>query len=453
MKQISYSNVGLYPDSCPLSHLSVPRIKEAIMTTTNKSWKVFPSFIVTLVVSVLLAAGSASAADLTVICPGGGPGAYPSITAALNAIANNAGPNSITVSGTCTENIVLRNQNDLNIHAAQGSAAVITNAANPAQITVRLEGSRLVVFNGLSIQGGDPGVFVSQGSDLQMINSVIEKNVGTGAIVLVKSDLNLDSCVIRNNASDGVLVGDSSIVLVLAPVQILNNNGNGAVAFSNGYIKFQSTGGHLIEGNGGDGIIAATDGHVFLQSGNAPTVIRNNGGDGLAFVQGSTGRVDGQNTIQNNGGVGLRVVSSAVQFVGTPAGSTITGHGPAGVVVARGGELTFDGPHQITGNGNPANGVGIRVERSSLNLQNGATVSNNTGTGILGDAHSGIVIGPSASVTNNTSTGIQLRRQSLIGLTAPATIEGNGGANIKCDSTSLAYGQVSGTTRIQCNEE
>lgn len=399
----------------------------------------------------LLAASGASAADLTVICPGGGAGAYPSITSALNAITNNAGPNSITVSGTCTENIFIRNQNDLIIKAAPGSTPVITNAANPAQITVNLFGSRLVAFYGLSIQGGNPGLFVNQGSDLAMFNSVIEKNVGAGAVVLIKSALNLSACIIRNNGSDGLGVGDSSIILVGSPIQIVNNNGNGAEAFSNGYIKFQSTGGHLIEGNAGFGITADTDGHVFLQS-DLPTVIRNNGFAGLAFGRGSTGRVDGPTTIENNGPVGVYVESSTVTFIGNSAGSRITGHPSAGFVVSRGGELTFDGPHQITGNGNPTDGAGIRVERSSLSLQNGATVSNNSGTGILGDAHSGIVLGPTASVTNNSSAGIRLRHQSLVGLTAPATIQGNGGANIACDSTSLAYGQLAGITGVQCGE-
>jgi hypothetical protein len=437
-----------------IQQLVSSRCEEATMTNSNTFARVLQglAFCAVLVASVLLAASSASAADLTVICPGGGPGAYSSVTAALNAITNNAGPNSITVSGTCTENIFIRNQNDLSIHNAPGSTAVITNAASPAQITVVVFGSRLVTFNGLSIQGGDPGLFVDQGSDLQMFNSVIEKNVGTGAIVLVKSDLNLNSnCIIRNNGSDGLLVGDSSIVLVGSPIQILNNNRNGAVAFSNGYIKFQSTGGHTIEGNAGSGIVADTDGHVFLQS-DLPTVIRNNGGDGLAFGNGSTGRIDGQNTIENNGGVGVRVEASSVKFIGTPAGSTITGHGSAGVAVSRGGELTFNGPHQITGNGNPTNEGGIHLQRSSLSLQNGATVSNNVGTGILGDANSSIVLGPTASVTNNSSTGIRLRHLSLVGLTAPVTIQGNGGANIACDSTSLAYGQLTGITGVQCEE-
>jgi len=406
--------------------------------------------IATLVVSTFFAASSASAADLTVICPGGGgPGVYPSITAALNAITNNQGPNSITVSGTCTENVFIFNQNNLTIRNAPGSTPVITNAASPAQITVSLFSSRLVAFNGLSIQGGSAGLFVNQDSDLQMFNSVIEKNVGDGAVVLIKSDLNFgDSCIIRNNGGNGFVVGDSSIVMVLSPIQLLNNNSSGAVAFSNGYIKFQSTGGHTIEGNG-FGVSADTNGHVFLQSFDHPTVIRNNVFNGLSFIRGSTGRIDGQNTIENNGPVGVNVESSTVTFFGN---ATITGHGFTGVNVTRGGELSFFGTHQITGNGNPADGAGIRVERSSLNLQDGVTVSNNVGPGILGDAHSGIVLGPTASVTSNSSGGIRLRHQSLVGVTAPVTIQGNGSANIVCDGTSLAYGQLVGITGVQCGD-
>jgi hypothetical protein len=100
------------------------------MNTANSQARFLqrPSFIATLVVSLLLLAGSASAANLTVICPEGGPGAYPSITAALNAITSNAGPNSIAASGACTENVTIRNQNDLIIQAAPGSAPVIPSS-------------------------------------------------------------------------------------------------------------------------------------------------------------------------------------------------------------------------------------------------------------------------------------------------------------------------------------
>ena len=64
------------------------------------------------------------AADLQVVCPGGGPGVYPSINAALSAL-DSQGPNSITVAGTCAENIFLDKRERLVIQAAPGQTATI----------------------------------------------------------------------------------------------------------------------------------------------------------------------------------------------------------------------------------------------------------------------------------------------------------------------------------------
>jgi len=58
-----------------------------------------------LVTSFLLPA-AAHAANATVGCPGGSGGTYPSITAALSTLDPH-GPNTITVSGTCVENIFI----------------------------------------------------------------------------------------------------------------------------------------------------------------------------------------------------------------------------------------------------------------------------------------------------------------------------------------------------------
>ena len=430
------------------------------MTTFVKFSRVSATFVCTLVFSILLTTGSAAAVDLTVICPNGGSGAYPSITAALNAITNNAGPNSINVSGTCTENLFILNQSNLNIFATPGKNAVIVNAANPAQITVQLFGSRIVSFSGLSIQGGDPGVLLNNGSDLSMTNSVIENNVGGGIGAQARSLLDLESCIVRNNGGPGIEIGDNSEgTLSTAPnqtIQILNNNGPGIAVDPAGYIQF-NFGGHVIEGNGGAALTVSGGRAVIFSS--SPTIFRNNGG-GLDFETGSSAELFGQNTIQNNGAFGLTVEASTVRFHplsnnnGATIGSSITGHASAGVTVSRGGELTLNGPHSVTGNGSlPAtNAGGIRVERSSLTLLNGATVSGNVGNGILGDANSAIVLGPTASVTNNTGTGIRLRHKSLVGLTAPTTIQGNGNTNIACDSTSLAYGQLGGVVGVQCEQ-
>jgi hypothetical protein len=196
---------------------------------------------------------------------------------------------------------------------------------------------------------------------------------------------------------------------------------------------------------------------VVIFSG-SPTIFRNNG-SGLDFETGSSAELFGENTIQNNGPFGVTVEASSVRFHpifanGANTGSTITGHSSAGITVSHAGELTLDGPHSVTGNGSsPAsNAGGIRVERSTLTLLNGAAVSSNVGIGILADANSAIVLGPMASTTNNTGTGIRLKHKSLVGLTAPITIRGNGNSNIACDSTSLAYGQLGGITGVQCEQ-
>jgi hypothetical protein len=424
------------------------------MTTFVKFVRSSAPFILTLAVAILFATGSAIAADLTVICPNGGQGAYPSITAALNAITNNGGPNSINVSGTCTENIFILNQSNLNVFATPGKTAVIVNAADPAQITVQLFGSRIVSFSGLSIQGGAPGVLVNNGSDLSMTNTVIENNPGGGVGAQGRSSVDLESSIIRNNGGPGLEIGDSSEgTLSTAPDQILNNNGPGIVVDTAGYIQF-NFGGHIIQGNTG-AALTASGGRVVIFSG-SPTIFRNNG-SGLDFETGSSAELFGENTIQNNGPFGVTVEASSVRFHpifanGANTGSTITGHSSAGVTVSHAGELTLDGPHSVTGNGSsPAsNAGGIRVERSALTLLNGAAVSSNVGIGILADANSAIVLGPMASTTNNTGTGIRLKHKSLVGLTAPITIRGNGNSNITCDSTSLAYGQLGGITGVQC---
>jgi hypothetical protein len=393
--------------------------------------------------TLIAAATAANAASFTVICPSGGPGAYPSITAALNAITNNTGPNYITVSGVCTENVLIRDQTGLVIQAAPGTAPVITNAANPAQITIQLYGSRLVYFSGLSIQGGNPGLFLNQGSDLTLANSVIENNVGHGAEALIHSDLNISSSIVRNNGGDGILIGDSSVLLVMSPIQVLNNGAAGVQAYSSGYIKLQSSGGHLIEGNAGPGISAGPDGHVLVQA-SQPNVIRSNGG-GLYFQDGSTGEIDGPNTIDSNGPVGVLAAASVVTFRGSSGGTTIVGHGDSGAVVVRGGQMTFDGPHLVTGNGR-----GVRLERSMLTVQNGTSVSSNTGFGIKGDAASGLVLGPDASVGNNAAAGVRLLHRSNIGLNAPVTMSGNSGPNIWCDLSASAYGDVAGISGVRC---
>src|SRR6266581_1570104 len=57
-----------------------------------------------ILLTFFLLPAAAHAANVNVVCPGGGVGAFPNINAALNTLDPH-GPNTITVSGACVENI------------------------------------------------------------------------------------------------------------------------------------------------------------------------------------------------------------------------------------------------------------------------------------------------------------------------------------------------------------
>src|SRR5712692_75945 len=142
----------------------------------SKSRLVSGGFAATLF--LLLLPGMGRAANLQVVCPGGGPGAYSSITAALSAL-DRQGPNSITVSGTCVENIFIDKFERLTIQSAPGQTATI-NAADPSGIVLATCQSTGILLSGLVFQGGSTGVLLNQGSNVNMVNSTMQQNSGDG---------------------------------------------------------------------------------------------------------------------------------------------------------------------------------------------------------------------------------------------------------------------------------
>lgn len=98
---------------------------------------------------VSLVPGIAQAANVTVGCPGGSGGTYPSITAALAAIGQ-TGPSTITVTGTCNQNVSLYNARSITIVAGPGGAAVL---GPQDQDTFDIALSRDITLQGLEIRG------------------------------------------------------------------------------------------------------------------------------------------------------------------------------------------------------------------------------------------------------------------------------------------------------------
>ncbi len=78
---------------------------------------------------LLIFSGVVLANDVTADCTGSTPGAFTSISDALNSLPL-AGPNSVFVIGTCHENVTISGRSSLVIFANPGAATLTTGNAN-----------------------------------------------------------------------------------------------------------------------------------------------------------------------------------------------------------------------------------------------------------------------------------------------------------------------------------
>jgi Right handed beta helix region len=417
-------------------------------------------FLVTVFFALALP-GIGRAANVQVACPGGGPGVYSSVSAALSALDPH-GPNTITVSGTCVENIFIDKFERLFIQAAPGQTATIT-AADPSGIVLQTFQSTGVLLTGLVFQGGSTGVLLNQGSNVTMVSCTMQQNSGDGLDMQMASTLVMESSTMQDNQGSGLSVAvGSNATLATYPnerIRVLRNGGDGIdvdgsfLQVNFGTLDVENNTGAAIAQFGGRLLIfggGVGDGNLF--QGN---------GEGIDIFEAGSAHFFGRNVIRNNGDVGLQILGSSVTFNGggtLPDGSlkatVIEGHATVGVNVVRLGELTMSGPHQIQNNGtaaaDPTLRGGIRMIRGSLALGGGVQISNNVGPGIRADQNTSTSV-TNITVSNNSEEGVKVGRQSVAGFFPPFSIVGNPVASISCDATSLVFGDLTGITGINCN--
>jgi len=414
-----------------------------------------------LLAFALFCSGTARADNLFVDCSGATPGAFSTITAALNSLPLNSTtePHSIDVSGTCTEVVRMNGRQRVTIQRAGGAAtATIVHPAGPLSDVVNLQESRDITLRNLVIQGGGQGVRLIV-STMRMQGCTVENSAGSGINVNPASTLRLDSSTIQNNGGQGFVIFDGSTVLIggPSPAGAVTISGNGAAGIRVDRSVLNLTGNVTIENNGGLAI-NMFGGQLVVNGAQGENIFRNNGGG--INVQSAAGVIfNGQNTIQNNGGSGLQIVASSVTFNetqlpdGTPRVTIIEGHTDLGVNMVRLAELSINGGHKIRNNSSltvdPVFRSGIRVSRSSLSV-GGAEITNNGGPGILADINSSVALTGGAMVTNNAEEGLRVLRTSVAFFFAPGTLTGNGGASISCDTTALVAGDLTGITQVNC---
>ncbi len=271
---------------------------------------------------VTLGSMAAESATINVACPG----------QTVQSGVDSAGPgDTVAVTGTCNENVVIRNEKQR--IAISGSSATI-NGTNANQPTINVRGKGIVI-SGFTITGGRDAVHVNRGS-----NAVIQSNTITTA------------------ARNGILVDQLAFAVILGNT-IQNNPGAGIVVSENS--------------------IARVGFNLDSDSAETPNIIQSNG-KGIVVSRTSSARIVGNQIVSNNGasntGDGIQVIRVSQADIAKNLINSNSGHG---ISVAQNGGVQlgedspstfFDDPNTTTSN-NSLNGI---------NCQLGATVNGHLGS-------------------------------------------------------------------------
>src|SRR5436190_288342 len=237
-----------------------------------------------LLVAIGTASQYAQAANLRVNCD-----KQESIGKALRLLANTnpQGPNRITVSGSCDENLVIQSMDRLTLITEQGAS--ITDGSGATLPVVDIEDSHSVTVQGFTINGGNGGVNCGSASVCYLTGNTIQNGAGNGVFLSGGSHAFLQSNVIQNNGGRGSSVSGGS--------QMSSSN-------------------DVFQGNAAPGV----------------------------DVSGSYFEASNSNFLNNT--IGLRVGVSTVQL----RGGTISGNLGDGMTLLGNASVAFFGP-TITGNG------------------------------------------------------------------------------------------------------
>ncbi len=401
-----------------------------------------------------------SATDVTVDCS-----RNQTITAALNSL-DLIGPNSITVSGVCHENVTIAQRDRLTLQSVAGHVATIENAATPAGITLLVAGSHNITLSGLNVQGGAIALYVTSASGAVLLqNSAVQNSLGDGLDIDMQSEMVIQNSTIRNNSATGIFVSDlSHVTMATYPTQRIGISGNGFGGGGNGNSGLSIDGSLVqlnfgvitINGNAGPGV-SMDGGRLQFYGGthDSPGIIENNN-VGITITDAASATLWNAFVIRNNGSTGISATgSSSVTFYpgvddAGPEVVTITGHSLVGLALSQSSAAQLFGA-QILRNGstNPGSTGGISVSGSSLTIGGSASVSGNTGTGIFMSVKGDLTMFDT-TVSNNTADGVLETNLSGGGFYTPLTFSHNSGGSLVCDDFSVAFGDVEDISGVNC---
>ncbi|MGZ4867795.1 MAG: hypothetical protein ACXV7C_11260, partial [Candidatus Angelobacter sp.] len=160
-----------------------------------------PKLLFACALFLLLSSGLAFAAGATVDCSGATPGAFTTITAALASLPA-AGPNSISVTGTCHENVVMFGRTDLIIF---GNPTATVVPGNPNGHLLAIAASQRVGIQNITFDGGR-GAIVNDNSRVDFTSITIQNSLGIG-LTSIDSLVHIADSTIKASTRSGISVG------------------------------------------------------------------------------------------------------------------------------------------------------------------------------------------------------------------------------------------------------
>jgi hypothetical protein len=252
---------------------------------------------------------SARGAEIPVFC--GGKGSITTINGTLKWL-NPIVPNTLIISGTCKENVLIRGFNRLTLKAKAG--ATINDASGGTGFVVDIEDSTDVALEGFAINGGTIGIFCSRFSVCRFDGNTVQ-GASVAGIQFVQSRGTLDTNTIQRDGTGLVVLESSSV---------------------------RTFGGNVIQNNQNDGVGVDTGGS-FASFGDS---IRDNGGSGIGLNHGFALLLG--TSVTRNSGNGLTVLAhSSVDF---ESADVVTNNGASGIFLRDLSYVEFRGPSTVTGN-------------------------------------------------------------------------------------------------------
>jgi hypothetical protein len=287
---------------------------------------------------LLLMGSPAHSATLNVNCSG--KVGYTSIGAALKVLQRfeSNGPNTLNVSGTCNENVLIKSMDRLTLNAVDGASIIDVSNGNDDVINVNSSfGFTMTGFSIIAVNRNNDGISCYFGSSCTLISNNLQGGFGGIGVAPTATAL------IVGGSLHGNTYGLRALGSVIAAGVMIHGNNVGAIVQDGGKLYFRVSDPQY-------------DGVNFT----APSVSQGNAQQGIEVVRGGTFRCQGC-TVSGNQAAGISLDLSASLFLGpyffnsgAIAGNTVTGNTGSGVLVGDLSSATFQGTlSNISGNGQP----------------------------------------------------------------------------------------------------